>query len=240
LLQIEATQDDVQLVEISKFTVDPDIPETIVSGEEGIGTRRWLSVGDTFDCTYKAQVRVKRPVVDLEPLKRTTFSDIPSDVTKFLMPSRYCMPEDFMAFIAEQFADLSGGAAIKAMAGWIENNFTYDGLVSDASTTAIDSFKAQAGVCRDYAHVLIAMARAIGVPARIVSAYAPHVTPQDFHAVAEVFLDGSWHLVDATGMAQAPEIVRIGVGRDAADVSFMTSYGLMNYKKQIVNVSIIE
>lgn len=240
LLQVEATHDDVQHVEISKFTLNPKTPETCIAGEEDIGTRRWLSVGTTFDCTYEAQVRVTRPAVDLRPLKRTEFADIPSDVTKFLMPSRYCIPEDFLAFIDDQFADVSGGAAIKAMADWIEVNFTYDGRASDGRTTATDSFNTQTGVCRDYAHVLIAMARAIGVPARIVSAYAPHVTPQDFHAVAEVFLDGAWYLVDATGMAQASEIVRIGVGRDAADVSFMTSYGIMNYKKQIVSVAIIE
>ena len=61
--------------------------------------------------------------------------------------------------------------------------------------------------------------------------------PQDFHAVAEVYLEGQWHLVDPTGMAKASEIARIGVGRDAADVSFMTSYGSMSLKKQAVNVS---
>ena len=81
------------------------------------------------------------------------------------------------------------------------------------------------------------MARSVGIPARIVSAYAPEVTPQDFHALTEVFLDGAWHMVDPTGMAQVPEVVRIGVGRDAADISFMTSYGFMELKNQSVLVN---
>ena len=82
-----------------------------------------------------------------------------------------------------------------------------------------------------YAHTLIAMSRSVGIPARIVSAYAPNVVPQYFHAVVDVFLDGNWHLIDPTGMAQIREIVRIGVGRDAADISFMSSYGWMELKK---------
>lgn len=69
----------------------------------------------------------------------------------------------------------------------------------------------------------------MGIPARIVSAYAPNVTPpQDFHAVVEVFLDGIWHLIDPTGMANIPEVARIGVGQDTADISFMTSYSRMS------------
>lgn len=75
------------------------------------------------------------------------------------------------------------------------------------------------------------MSRSVGIPARIVSAYAPNVVPQYFHAVVDVFLDGNWHLIDPTGMAQIREIVRIGVGRDAADISFMSSYGWMELKK---------
>jgi transglutaminase-like putative cysteine protease len=72
--------------------------------------------------------------------------------------------------------------------------------------------------------MLITLARAFGIPARFVSAYAPGVTPQDFHAVAEVFLGGAWYLVDPTGMASGADIAKIGVGRDAADTSFLTYY----------------
>jgi transglutaminase-like putative cysteine protease len=93
-------------------------------------------------------------------------------------------------------------------------------------------------VCRDYAHVLISLARAAAIPARFVSAYAPNVKPQDFHAVAEVYLDGAWHLVDPTGMARADEIVRIGVGLDAAEVSFLSSFGPMTLFSQTVGVTV--
>ncbi|MEM7644642.1 MAG: transglutaminase domain-containing protein, partial [Pseudomonadota bacterium] len=90
--------------------------------------------------------------------------------------------------------------------------------------------------CRDYAHVMITLARAGGVPARMASVYAPDVDPPDFHAVAEVWLDGAWHLVDATGMATPSSMALIGVGRDAADVSFLMTMGMAELVSQEVRV----
>src|SRR5690606_20831739 len=99
------------------------------------------------------------------------------------------------------------------------------------------------GICRDYAHVLIALARASAIPARYVGAYAPGVDPPDFHALAEVFLadptiegGGAWYLVDPTGMADPAHTVKIGVGRDAADVSFMTVFGEAEFGDKAVSV----
>ena len=237
LLQIEAVHDAVQDCQETEFTVLPDVESHVVQGEEQVGQRRWIRFDREFDCKYQTQVRVDRPAVTLEPLISRPVRSIPSEVIKFLMPSRYCHPEDFFEFVPNQFGRQSGGCLIVAMSEWIKDHFTYGDGVSDASTTATDSFAKRAGVCRDYAHVLIAMSRAVGIPARFVSAYAPDVEPPDFHAVVEVYLEGRWHLVDPTGMARAPEIVRIGVGRDAADVSFMTSYGRMELIRQSVQVS---
>ena len=101
-------------------------------------------------------------------------------------------------------------------------------------------------MCRDFAHVVVALARASSIPARFVSCYAPDVQPQDFHAVAEVFLAdpggedaniGSWHLIDATGMATPADIVKIGLGRDAADVSFLTCYGMAALQAKNISVT---
>jgi transglutaminase-like putative cysteine protease len=237
LLQIEAAHGNDQVPLDATLDFARPTETFVVAGEEYIGVRRWLKVDGQFDCTYVASVEVVRADVDLSDCAQAKLSSLPSDVTKFLMPSRYCHPEDFFAFTADQFGHLSGGAVIVALSDWINAHFKYDIYVSNATTSASQSFQLRAGVCRDFAHVLIAMARAVGVPARIVSAYAPDVSPQDFHAVAEVYLENRWHLVDPTGMARASEIVRIGVGRDAADVSFLTSYGELSLKKQTIEVS---
>lgn len=237
LLQVEALSDAAQLCRETSLTLDPASISTEIAGEEGIGPRRWIKAGPLFECRYETLVDITRPVIDLTNLSETPRTQIPGDVIKYLMPSRYCHSELFLNFVANQFGDMTGGTLVSAMSSWICQNFTYDNGASHSATTATDSFASQAGVCRDYAHVLIALVRAAGIPARFVSAYAPDTQPQDFHAVVEVYLDGNWHLVDPTGMADPQQIVRICVGRDAADASFMTSYGWMELREQSVQVS---
>lgn len=237
LLQIEALADSEQFVHDAELTLSADAVEKTILGEEGIGTRRWITTGPLFECDYTALVEVARPDAVLEEIGEAPRLEIPSTVVKYLMPSRYCHSEYFLDFAVNQFGDLTGGALVVAMTNWVQSNFTYDAGASHTGTTAIDSFANLAGVCRDYAHVLIALLRAAGIPARFVSAYAPDVTPQDFHAVVEVYLNDGWHIVDPTGMAKADETVRIGVGRDAADASFLTSYGWVEMKEQSVEVA---
>jgi transglutaminase-like putative cysteine protease len=107
---------------------------------------------------------------------------------------------------------------------------------SSGDTTALETFVKRQGVCRDYAHVVTTLVRASGIPARVAAVYALGVEPQDFHAVAEVFLGGEWHLVDATGMAREGNMAKIGIGRDAADVAFLTAYGPVRMTSQSVYV----
>lgn len=236
LLQIEACTDVGQRCVTERLLMMSGTQMRQLDGEDGIGRRRWIAVSSQLQCRYETQVEITRAASDLGQLRETARPELPASVISFLMPSRNCQSDLFLDFTSIQFAGLTGGALVQAMRDWISANFTYDIAVSDAGTTATDSFRSLRGVCRDYAHVLIALVRAAGIPARFVAVYAPDVTPQDFHAVVEVFLDGAWHLVDATGMAQPTDIVRICVGRDAADTSFLLSYGALSLVDQQVQV----
>ncbi len=237
LLQVAVADYPGQIVQRTDLNVAGQAPQHVVAGEGGIGQRVWMRVDGAFKADYRAGVAVTREVVDFTGLAQMPLSALDAAAIGYLMPSRYCFPEDFFDFVVQQFPGLRGGPRVVAMVEWIGQNFTYDAFATQPNTTATDSFVARRGVCRDYAHVLIAMLRAVGIPARIVSAYAPAVTPQDFHAVVEVYLDNAWHLIDPTGMANAADIAVVGVGRDAADISFMTSYGLMELQEQAVTVS---
>lgn len=216
-----------------------------VPAQDGIGERILICAEGEFAVSHRARVELDRLVVpDLSTLDQLATHDLPGEAIEYLLDSRYCPADRFQSFVAEEFGSLSGGAAVVAMHDWIAGHFTYTPGSSDTNTTALDSFVERHGICRDYAHVMVTFARAAGIPARFVSCYGPRVTPQDFHAVAEVFLGdptidggGAWHLVDATGMANADEIVKIGVGRDAADVSFMTSFGMTEFLSKQVNVT---
>ncbi|WP_424933590.1 transglutaminase-like domain-containing protein [Amaricoccus macauensis] len=236
LLQIEAASLPEQTVLTSELTVPDALSETRVPAEEAVGERSWIEAGETFNATYTAKVDLNRTAADLAQFEAPHLPDLPGEIVKYLMPSRYCVPSRFVKILEQNFEGLSGGALIAACRDWIEEHLDYVPGVSDENTMASDTYLARQGICRDYAHVLIALARAADIPARFASVYAPSVEPPDFHAVAEVYLGGAWHLVDPTGMAQADEMAVIGVGRDAADVAFMNIHGMSELVSQNVSV----
>lgn len=236
ILQIEVPDFADQRVTRESFKMSQTLHRAKVSAEDGVGARRLLRVECDFQCSYISHVEVDRPTLDIAQLPAVAPHKLPSDAIRYLMPSRYCPSDEFQSFVAAEFGSSDGGARIAEMRDWIFDRFKYVPGASNAQTTALDTFVQRQGVCRDYAHVMIALARASAIPARFVSGYAPYVTPQDFHAMAEVYLDGTWHLVDATGMASPDQIARIGVGLDAAEVSFLTSFGQVSLKSQSVKV----
>ncbi len=238
ILQIEVPSFADQRVVHETINISDALDSAMVSAEDGVGQRRLLQVDTDLECRYIAHVEVDRPALDISQLPPVPPHQLPSDAIRYLMPSRYCPSDELQNFVAAEFGSSDGGARIAEMRDWIFEGFKYVPGSSNAQTTALDTFVQRQGVCRDYAHVMIALARASAIPARFASVYAPYVTPQDFHAVAEVYLDGTWHLVDATGMAAANQIARIGVGMDAAEVSFLSSFGQLRLQSQSVEVTI--
>jgi len=237
LLQFEAATMADQTVTRSATEMNQTERLARVQAEAGVGERIWLRAERDFSCAYNAEISIERAAPDLAVVPATAPQDLPGDTVPYLMPSRHCPSEDFTNFVMAEFGSLKGGARIAAMRDWIGRTLNYVPGASNASTTALESFVQRQGVCRDYAHVLISLARASAIPARFVSAYAPRVSPPDFHAVAEVFLDGAWHLVDPTGMATPDEIARIGVGADASHVPFMMTYAPAEFVAQSIFVT---
>ena len=147
--------------------------------------------------------------------------ELPLSVLTHLYPSRYCQSDRLERFAQRAFGELpTGYQRVAAVCNWIRDNVDYVSGASDALTSAYDIVVQRAGVCRDFAHLGIAFCRALGVPARYVSAYAWRLEPPDFHGIFEAFLRGpagfGWYTFDPTRMADPRGIVRIGVGRDAA------------------------
>ena len=237
LLQIEAANLADQQVHSTEIWTSDVTHFSRVVADDGIGERIWIRAEEDFSCTYNAEIAVDRPALDISALSQVPLHLLPGEAIRHLMPSRYCPSDQFQAFVDAEFGDLAGGARIAAMRDWIESSFSYVPGSSHAQTTALDSFVQRQGVCRDFAHVLVTLARASSIPARFASVYAPDVTPQDFHAVAEVYLEGGWHLIDPTGMAGADTMVRIGVGSDASSVAFLTAFGSIELVNQSVSVT---
>lgn len=211
---------------------------TAVPGDDGVGQRIWAQVpaGDVA-MSYAAEVEITRPAPALADLASAELHQIPGPVAPYLRPSLYCQSDKFTPFVGKQFGQWAGGTKVAAIRDWIEAELSYVPGSSDADTNVLETFAGRQGVCRDYAHLMCAMTRAAGIPARMVSAYSPFVTPQDFHAVTEVWLGGAWQLVDATGMCQASDLAVIVVGRDAYDVAFMESQAPATLQNQTVQIT---
>lgn len=236
ILSIEAAETDCQQVLASDLRLDPALAPRLVTGDEGVGRKIALHVPERLTCRYRADLRIDRPAPDLPRLAALPVEDLPAEALRALMPSRYCDPIRFLAYVGARFGGLSGGPLVAALAEWVQGALAYVPGASSADTTATDTFVQRQGVCRDYAHLLIALCRAGQVPARIASVYAHSVKPQDFHAVVQVYLDGAWHLVDPTGMARPDQMALVAVGRDAVDVAFLTTITPASMTAQSVQV----
>jgi transglutaminase-like putative cysteine protease len=236
LLQMEAAAIPEQVVEWANIQISDTHHFARVPAQDDIGERIWLRAEGRLTVDYRATIAIQRILTDCLDLATVPPHQLPGETVQYLMASRYCPSDQFQSFVETEFGTLEGGHKVIAMRDWVFSHFTYVMGVSTSDTTAADTFIRREGVCRDYAHVMITLVRAAGIPARIASVYALGVEPQDFHAVAEVFLGGEWHLIDATGMAQEAAMAKIGVGRDAADVAFLTAYGNALMNSQSVSV----
>jgi transglutaminase-like putative cysteine protease len=148
----------------------------------------------------------------------------PIDLITYLRPSRYCESDSLLPTARSEFNGLIGHELLTAVTLWVWQRLLYvpgSSLVTDGASRTL---LARRGVCRDYAHLVIALLRGLDVPARMAAVYAPGLSPMDFHAVAEAYIDGAWWVVDATRLAPRQSMVRISTGRDAADIAFLTNH----------------
>ena len=240
LLAVEVAQLPDQRLVDDRLILSGSGPLTPVAGEDGVGRRTWTRGAGMVEAIYTATVAVQRAPPDLAQLAADPLPTLPPTVTAYLWPSRYCDSDRFEPWVRRRFGRWEGGAKVAAIAEWVTASMAYVPGASTNRTTAGHSFIQREGVCRDYAHLLIALVRAADIPARIVGAYGFGVHPPDFHAVVEVWLAGGWHLVDPTGLAPVEGIVRICVGRDATDVGFLTIFGTGDLIDQQVSVRRID
>jgi len=148
-----------------------------------------------------------------------------ADAIEALRQSRYCPSDALEGYVHVEFGprDAPPYERALAVASWVFERLHYVSGASDALDTAVDTLVSGSGVCRDFAHLTIALCRAWGIPARLAAVYAPGLDPMDFHAVTEVLTPEGWVVLDATRLAPRPTLARIATGRDAADTAFATT-----------------
>lgn len=187
---------------------------------------------------YNADMELFAHHADPETINETPIGRLPLDIFPFLLPSRYVPSDRLTSFARAEFGSLPlGHKRVNAICGWIYDHLEYQPGTSNEETTADETLLKRAGVCRDFSHLGIAFCRGLGIPARFVSCYAYGLVPSDFHAVFEAYLDRRWWLFDATRQAHLDGLVRIGVGRDAAEVAFSTPFGTFEPKVMDIRIA---
>ena len=228
-----------QTVLAEHLQLSDDMPMQRVRVEAGQHELIRLSLEPgSFTLTYDATVWLDTHVANETPAQEVPFGEVPVEVLGFLNPSRYCESDKLLRFAARNFGAIEPGfERVAGICNWIYDHLECVPGSPDSSSTAVDVLVQGAGVCRDYAHLGMALCRAMGIPARYVSGYAVDLEPPDFHGFFEVYLDHRWFLFDATRMAPLDGLVRIAFGRDAADAAFATLVGAATLEHKIVSAT---
>ena len=235
VFNIEAQGFEGQTIVRETLDISPDLPvERWTMPESGNRYLRVLAPPGELKLRYEAEVALDHRLEDPGSIQEVPAAELPLSVLPHTYPSRYCQSDKLDRFARRTFGGLEPGyRRVNGICNWICDNVDYIRGSSDALTSAFDTVTQRAGVCRDFAHLGISLCRALGIPARYVSAYAFRLDPPDFHAVFEAFLQGpegpGWYLFDPTRMSAPDGLVRIGIGRDAAEVAFATPFGDVEY-----------
>jgi transglutaminase-like putative cysteine protease len=242
ILNIHPSFRNQQLLHES-FLVAGDLHTDEVSGgKEGNRLIRTVveKVG-ALNYSYAGLVENNWRIINFEKVAEMPIIDFTPDILMYLYPSRYCQSDRLFRFADHQFGTIDNPfEKVLAITDWIHRNVEYLSGSTNAETSAYDTVTQQAGVCRDFAHLGIALCRALTIPARYCSAYAYQLQPQDFHACFEVYLAGHWIMFDATRLAPLNGLVRISVGRDAADTAIANIFGNIELHSMSVNSRLAE
>ena len=197
-----------------------------------------------FTLTYTAVLDLTHHRAPADDLPACSPLELPGEVLAYLSPSRYCQSDRLMAVADREFGQLPAGyQRAQAICDWVGQHVTFQSNSSTSATSAVDTLVERVGVCRDFAHLMIALCRASGLPARMASGIDfgadPILGPQDFHAYVEVFVGRRWYMFDPSGTAIPMGFVRFGTGRDAADIAFATMYGAISSLQPVISIAAV-
>ena len=193
---------------------------------------------------YDATVDLNHFTAEPSQIAEVAVADLPVSVLRYIYPSRYCQSDRLHRLAVKEFGHLwQGYSRVQAIRDWVLNHVTFKSNSSTGNTTAVDTLIEQVGVCRDFAHLMIALCRAVNIPARFATGIDygadPALGPTDFHAYVEVYLGDRWYLFDPSGVAIPMGFVRFGTGKDAAETAFATLFGGVLGSAPIITIEAI-
>jgi len=242
LLRIEAARTGRQSIVSEHLAITPEVPATRYT--DPVLCNRMLRIRANkghLAIRYECVVDIDHRLDDGESIGQVPVAELPFEVLPFLTPSRYCESDRLMEFAMREFGGMRPGyPRVYAIREWARNHIRFLSHSTNERTSATDTIVERTGVCRDFAHLMIAICRALSMPARISSSLDygadPAMGPPDFHAVVEVYLSGGWYLLDPSGVSIPTGLLRIGTGRDAADVPFAAIFGKVQSERPYIEI----
>ncbi|MEY4748804.1 MAG: hypothetical protein RIQ60_1018 [Pseudomonadota bacterium] len=239
-LQAAATRQQRVLHERLSLS-QPLRPEVFVDAQTQARHLRLRAVPGLLRLVQEATVEVRFHRSATHRLREVPVAELPAGVLAYLYPSRYCESDRLHQFAVQQFGALPRGyARVQAIRDWVHRHVAFTPNSSSSTTSAGDTLASGRGVCRDFAHLMIALCRAVNIPARFVTGFDfgadPALGPSDFHAYVEVWLGQRWYLFDPSGTAIPMGFVRLATSRDAADAAFATIFGPVRSSPPVVNI----
>jgi transglutaminase-like putative cysteine protease len=246
IFNVHAARTDSQAVVAEALTTTPSVRSHLYT-DPATATRyvRVRAEPGPFAVQYSATVDLDHHRESPARLEEAPIARIPPQALQYIYPSRYCPSDRMQRYANREFGHLRPGYwRVLAIHDWVRQRTAFTPGSSDSGTSALETLVAQVGVCRDFAHLMISLCRALNIPARFVTGIdygAPaSMGPPDFHAYVEVFLGTRWYAFDPTGISTPMGLVRIGTGRDAADVSFATMFGTMQSFPPTISIVAVE
>lgn len=231
VFNIHAAQTACQQVTCENLWISqPAQPQIHTDAFSGTRYMRLHAMQGELNVKYTATVDMTHHFADPSQIVEVPVRELPPEALSYIYPSRYCQSDRLLKFANNHFGHLPQGyARVLAIREWVQNHVAFTSNSSTSNTSAIDTLIDQVGICRDFAHLMVALCRALNIPARFTTGtdYGadPALGPPDFHAYVEAYLGGRWYAFDPSGTAIPMGMIRFGTGRDAADVAFATIFG---------------
>ncbi len=243
ILNVHALRSPHQTLLTEEFTVEPYIKVEELNSAQGENRLMRFETANagTIKVTYKALVDNYYELTDYTRQQETMVAQMDVGVLPYLNPSRYCQSDKLYRLAHNMFGHITNPfEQVVTLTDWIHKNVQYLSGYSNSQTSAFDTVTEQAGVCRDFAHLGIALCRALTIPARYFTGYAYHLKPADFHACFEAYLGGNWVLFDATKLVPLNGLIKIATGRDAADTAIANIFGDVTFTTMQVSCELAE
>jgi transglutaminase-like putative cysteine protease len=231
VFNIHAAHTECQRISSERLWINqPTEPQIHLDPLTGNRYMRLRAEPGELKVSYAATVDLTHHFADPAQLAEVPVRQLPPEVIGYIYPSRYCQSDRLLKLAFNEFGQLwQGHSRVQAIRDWVERRVAFTSNTSNSTTSAVDTLIEQVGVCRDFAHLMIALCRAINIPARFATGtdYGadPALGPPDFHAYVEAYLGDRWYIFDPSGTAIPMGFVRFGTGRDAADVAFASIFG---------------